>query len=712
MGDCHMIPSMRRLLFVAVVAFALALSCRSKDTDSPSFPGAPMVLISIDTLRADHLPAYGYGGVETPHLDALRKDAILFANAYSHCPLTLPSHVSILTGLLPPDHGVRDNLGYAFDGRKHPGLASFLKSKGYATGAAVSAYVLRGATGLSDSFDVYDDEIKVPPGSESASLAQRKGDETELRAARWLEAVSHGPFFLFFHIYEPHLPYDPPEPFKSRYPLAYDGEIATSDAIVGRLLDTLKERGLYDRSIVLLLSDHGEGLGEHGEADHGILLYREVLRVPLLLKLPRSRRGGETITRPVGLIDVAPTALALLGVPLPPTLRGSSLLGREEKSIYSETFYPRLHFGWSELRSLVDARYHFIDAPGPELYRVDSDPHERSNVIRDHEPLAHAMKAELGRSPGAFHAPFAADPEALEKLRSLGYLGGAAETSGEGALPDPKDHLREIDTIHKGFTLAASGRNLEALSVLGALLKENPRIVDVRFKVGEILLELGRPQEALEQLTATLAMSPSLALGVAPALARAQLALGKRDDAEASARLLLNGSPAEAHQLLAQIAFDRNDLEAADREARWLTQNPTTALDGTLIAAQVLLRRDRFQEALRLLDGARAKTGSPPPVSNIEFLRGDALARLNRLPEAEAAFRAEIQSFPKNSLAFARLAITCALEGRSVKEVYGILDSMEQSNPGAQTELLAARTLDSLGDRAGAETWRRRARRP
>ncbi|HWX25035.1 MAG TPA: sulfatase-like hydrolase/transferase, partial [Vicinamibacteria bacterium] len=178
MGDCHMIPSMRRLLFVAVVAFALALSCRSKDTDSPSFPGAPMVLISIDTLRADHLPAYGYGGVETPHLDALRKDAILFANAYSHCPLTLPSHVSILTGLLPPAHGVRDNLGYAFDGRKHPGLASFLKAKGYATGAAVSAYVLRGATGLSDSFDVYDDEIVVPPGSESASLAQRKGDET------------------------------------------------------------------------------------------------------------------------------------------------------------------------------------------------------------------------------------------------------------------------------------------------------------------------------------------------------------------------------------------------------------------------------------------------------------------------------------------------------------------------------------------------------
>ena len=293
---------------IPLLALTLAFGCGPR-----TYPGAPVVLISIDTLRADHLPAYGYSSVATPNIDALRGDSILFENAYSHCPLTLPSHLSLLTGVLPADHGVRSNLGYRFDGARHPTLARMLRAHGYATGAAVSAYVLRGATGISDSFDLYDDAVGGDvEWTRDLSTLQRPGLETARRALAWAESVRTKPFFLFVHVYEPHAPYDPPEPFRSRYGATYDGEVAASDGVVGELLTQLRHDGIYDRAIILLVSDHGEGLGDHGEQEHGILLYREALHVPLLLKLPGSREAGTRVQRPVGLIDVVPTIASLL----------------------------------------------------------------------------------------------------------------------------------------------------------------------------------------------------------------------------------------------------------------------------------------------------------------------------------------------------------------------------------------------------------------
>src|SRR6267142_1779277 len=296
---------MRALLLISLT---LAAGCGPRALPSLEFPGAPVILISVDTLRADRLPAYGYSKVETPSIDALQRDSMLFENAYSHCPLTLPSHLSMLTGLLPAEHGVRSNLCYRFDGNAHPTLARILRSHGYATGGAVSAYVLRGATGIDDSLDFFDDAVGGEvEWTRDLSLLQRPGGETARRALAWAERVKAGPFFLFLHIYEPHLPYEPPEPFRSRYGATYDGEIAASDGVVGEFLGQLKRDGIYDRAIVLLVSDHGEGLGDHGEQEHGILLYREVLQVPLLLKLPGSRGAGTRVKEPVGLIDIVPT---------------------------------------------------------------------------------------------------------------------------------------------------------------------------------------------------------------------------------------------------------------------------------------------------------------------------------------------------------------------------------------------------------------------
>ncbi|HYM60177.1 MAG TPA: sulfatase, partial [Thermoanaerobaculia bacterium] len=273
----------RRLAILIAVVALLATSCRRGEV-STSGKRAPVILISIDTLRADHLPLFGYKDVETPNIDALRRDGILFTNAFCHVPLTLPSHVTVLTGLLPPDNKVRNNIGYKLDPAV-PTLPGILKASGYATGASVSAYVLRGSTGLGPSFDFYDDAIASKPGTPVGSL-QRSGKASEEIAARWIGENDSKPFFFFLHLFEPHSPYTPPEPFRSRFRLPYDGEIATADAIVGDLLDFLRKRGLYDKAIIVLMSDHGEGLYEHGEPEHGIFLYREAIHVPLIVKLP------------------------------------------------------------------------------------------------------------------------------------------------------------------------------------------------------------------------------------------------------------------------------------------------------------------------------------------------------------------------------------------------------------------------------------------
>src|SRR5262245_132573 len=319
-------PSAVRWLLagLAGATLCLAFACGGAN-GSGSAAGAPVVVISVDTLRADHLPAYGYRGVATPGLDALRKDSVLFENAYSHVPLTLPSHTTIFTGLLPPQNGVRDNLGYAL-GPGPATLASWLKAKGYATGGAVSSIVLSHATGVSRGFDFYEDGIEPAKASQTISRVQRNGAETAALLTEWMRAHDKGPFFAFLHLFEPHSPYEPPEPFKSRYALPYDGEIARADDIVGVFLAGLKERGLYDRALIVFLSDHGEGLNDHGEDEHGVLLYREAIHVPLMVKLPGNRRAGETVAAPVALVDVFPTIVEGVGISPPAGLPGRSLL--------------------------------------------------------------------------------------------------------------------------------------------------------------------------------------------------------------------------------------------------------------------------------------------------------------------------------------------------------------------------------------------------
>ncbi|MFL6244548.1 MAG: sulfatase, partial [Thermoanaerobaculia bacterium] len=279
----------------AVLIALFAFACHR----APARP--PVILISIDTLRSDHLPAYGYRAIATPAIDRLAADGIVYEHAFSHVPLTLPSHTSIFTGLLPAHHGVRDNAGFRLDA-KTPTIASMLRAHGYATGGVVSAYVLRATTNASLGFDTYDDAIPFIEGAPTGNLA-RPGRDSIAIARQWIAAKSAQPFFAFVHLFEPHAPYEP----------TYDAEITTSDALVGELLDSLRASGIYDDALIILLSDHGEGLNEHGEKEHGVLLYREALQVPLIVKLPGNERRGTRVAEAVQLVDVLPTIAAVTG---------------------------------------------------------------------------------------------------------------------------------------------------------------------------------------------------------------------------------------------------------------------------------------------------------------------------------------------------------------------------------------------------------------
>ena len=696
-------------LLSAIICAAILAGCQRENAAAPSSPAAPVILISIDTLRADRLPAYGYQKVATPHIDALRSDGILFRNAYSHVPLTLPSHASILTGLLPTTHGVRNNLGYTLDASRHRTLPALLKERGYATGAAVSAFVLRAATGIADGFDFYDDAIAARGGGAAGNLS-RPGAVTLDAARKWLAARGGEPLLFMFHIFEPHAPYEPVEPFASQYQDAYDGEVAAADDLVGKFIATLKEKGIYDRAIVILLSDHGEGLNQHGEPEHGIFLYREAIQVPLIMKLPAGLRAGETIERPVGLADVAPTVASLVGID-GVQFDGRSLLDEvaEPTPVYAESYYGRIHLGWSELRSLVDERFHFIEAPRPELYDIRRDPLETVNVIDDERRQYARLRSRLAAMQEDFDAPTSISEEDAAKLAALGYLGSTRATPG-GPLPDPKDRIHELGAIVEAQRLAAEGNTAAAATALEKLLTTSPGSTDARIQLAQLLEADGRLEEAASEYRKVLTSAPELAGEVGGTLGSILLKLGRHDDAVAHARLAEKTNRPGMHLLLAQIELARGNLPRAAEEARAAASFGTARHDARLLLAQILVQRGEFGEALRRLDELEAEVSGErsPPLRGLHLTRGDALARLERVEEAIAAFNREIELFPLNRDAYARLALVYLLLDERPK-AHATLERMVRRSPTRESHLFAARTLEDLDDPAGARLWRSRA---
>ena len=667
-------PRARRPLAAAtfvslVVVLVAAAGCRRAST---AFRGAPVILISVDTLRADHLPAYGYAGVATPTLDALRKDSVLFENAYTHVPLTLPSHAAIMTGLLPPENGVRDNLGYrvAPDART---LAGFFQAAGYATGAAVSSIVLSHTTGMNRGFDFYDDDVEPTELNPSLGRVRREGGTTAASLSRWIESVKSKPVFAFLHLYDTHTPYEPPQPFRSRYPLAYDGAIARTDEVLGEFLGGLKKSGLYDRAIVVFLSDHGEGLGGHGEEEHGVLLYRETLHVPLFVKLPSSRLGGRSVRAPVGLTDVFPTLAALASLDVPKGLSGIALgphLASGDvpaRRIYSETLYPKIHYGWSDLASLAEARYHYIEAPRPELYDLQADPGELKDLSPGLPPAFRSLRAELGRMSRPVQPPGQSDPEQVKKLAALGYISAGPVVKPGEALPDPKDRIGVIEKLKNGFGALKEERFEDARRIFRDLVRENPAMMDVWQLLGQAELRLGNDAEAHRALVEAARLSPGnpqVLLGLSDYF----LETGNFAEARRHAELARDAGGTDAHERLAQIAAVEGDHRTAETEARAaLALYPNRRIPH-LILGRALRDRGDLPGALAELETAkRLSRPEEPPLFAVNFLRGDVLARLGNNRAAEEAFQRELRDFPGSAQAFTGLALLYASEGREAE---------------------------------------------
>jgi arylsulfatase A-like enzyme/Tfp pilus assembly protein PilF len=701
------------------VLLAAQLGCAREKSSSlgAQYAGAPLVLISIDTLRADHLPLYGYRNGSTPVLDQLGRDGIVFDDVYSHSPLTLPSHASLMSGLLPTRHGVRDNIGYALKPASRT-LAARFKSGGYATGAAVSSYVLRHQTGIADGFDFFDDAIEVAGSGESLADTQRDGRLTVDALGAWLDRQTDAKVFAFLHLYEPHTPYSPPA--AHRMPQPYDGEIAYADELVGRLLDRLKARGWLDRAIVAIVSDHGEGLGDHGETEHGILLYREALHVPWILRLPGGAGGGRRVAGTLGLVDVAATLIDLAGLD-PSGLDGqtvrTSLASKTpiDRGVYSETMYPRLHLGWSDLASATERKFRYIRAPIPELYDLSNDPGERQNLAAARAPTATALAAWIARSTeGAKPAePDAAPADVRERLKSLGYIGSSSvPLSSSTALPNPKDQIASFEALKRAIAVDGAGRTAEAIELYREILASNPRMVDGWESLAKALVATGRTKDAIGAFGKAIEVDPLkpephlalariYALERQPSLARQHAELGSRRD------------PGQGYEILAALMMDAGrPRDAAADARRSLEADPSRYMSHYLLGV-IAQQGGRCDEAVGHFERAiEAKRLDPRAVvRNLHSALGDCLARAGRAADAEREFKAELAAIADSAEAHVGLATLYKSQGRDA-EVRGVLAELvaRTPNPTGDTYWTVVHTLTVLGDAAGAREWAARGR--
>lgn len=694
------------MLRAPVIALSCALLLGTCAKPAHEVRRAPLILISIDTLRADRLSAYGATHVATPAIDRLAADGIVFENAYAHVPLTLASHVTMLTGTLPWQNGVRSNIGYRFEGDPAATLPKLLAQRGYVTGAAVSAYVLRAETGIGPLFDFYDDALHVSE-SETLGALQRNGEETSRVAMRWIDSVRERPFFLFLHLFEPHSPYEPAEAFRAKYADPYDGEIATVDAMLGRFLAELDRRQLYDDALIVLVSDHGEGLGDHGEAEHGVLLYREAIHVPLIVKLPAKEHAGRRVEAPAQLVDLLPTITAIAGAPAPKSAAGISLLDLAEgraaasRTIYGETLYPRLHLGWSHLRSVIDARHHYIESPAPELFDVVADAKETRNLRDERRRESHTFSRQLAAIPLNLTRPGNVSSEERARLAALGYLSAPASPS-QGALRNPRDHVSVLARIQESFALSAQGRHRESAALCREILRDDPDLVDVHVQLAATLRRLGRLAEARDAYREAIRRSPQLVNSLAVEVGKLELDLGNLDAAELNARQALTLNPAEAHLLLAGVHYARREWSAAEREARLAVgREDAPRAPALVLLARALVEQGKLGEALSTIERVRH------PLATLSSTRGDILARMGRTREAEAAFRDEIARFPTTSQAYVRLAILLASQ-RRFDEIEPTLEAMVTASPTPVTYQLAARAMSDLGNEEGARAFRKR----
>ena len=540
-----------KILLAVFVSFLPGLPCRAA-----AQPTLNVVLVTIDTLRPDHLGCYGYASIRTPTIDGLARAGVRFTQAYTPVPITLPAHTALLTGQYPLATGIHD-----FTGNKLPAqaitLAKILRDHGYTTAAFIGAAVLDSRFGLNQGFDTYFDHFDFGHMEEvHLDAIKRRGDQVVDEALKWLSLNPQRPFFVWIHLYDPHAPYNPPELFASRYRARpYDGEIAFADAQLGRFFAALRQRGIFDDSLIALVSDHGESLGEHGEKTHGFFIYNSTLHVPMIVRVPGV--VPRAVPDEVSLVDVLPTLLQALKIPTPSSVQGRSLLslvmGRPAENpsnLYAESYPPLLHFGWNLLQGLQWQGLKYIETTRPELYDTRADPRELHNLFGTRQALAQEMRERLQgvvrrftpAAGGLAGEKEVTDPALLESLRSLGYVtvsaGKIADANGNMLL-DPKDRIQVYEWVSDAMTDDQQGRINEALSKLQRAERAEPKSVSVHYLMARDYYRLQDFRHAAEHFQSALQLNPKYTQA-AYDLGLSQLAMGELDGAESSFKLALN----------------------------------------------------------------------------------------------------------------------------------------------------------------------------
>ena len=625
---------------------------------------APMnvVLITLDTLRADHLGAYGATEVKTPHLDRFASQGVVFDQVMTTAPLTLPAHSSIMTGQFPPKHGVRDNGGF-FLGPEQVTLAEVLTERGYQTGATVGAFVLDSKWGLDQGFGTYQDDFDLTHvKAMSLASVNRPGNEVVDLALKWMDGVADQRFFAWMHLYDPHAPYISPEPYRSEYRgHPYRGAIAFTDAQVGRVFDYLDARGLSDNTIVIVTADHGEGLGEHGEETHGFFVYESAMRVPLIVRAPGRGLTPRRVSQPVRSVDIMPTVLDLIGGAPTQPIEGVSLvplMSGEVRELpleaYGEAMYPLHHYGWSELTTLRSERFKLIDAPRPELYDLERDPHELTNLFEERRSVGDAMLRQLRdrKREMAADAPEAAppadvDPETRSRLAALGYVGSFVATSSEpsSGRADPKDKISLFNLMTTARDVAKEGdAGAEAIAMLRRVVDEDPNVIDGWFMLGNEFFKAANYPEAIKQFRRALELKPDYDLAIIN-MANSYRRMGQDDAALAGYEHYVTVDPKNAYvrYQIGEIYLDRKELERADAEfAQALAIDPKLA--SARVATGVLaFERQQLPQAVQLLKDALALK---PDVRLAHFNLALIAEARGDMASAETSYRAELAQHP------------------------------------------------------------------
>ncbi len=687
-----------RLWIYVMVIVCLSVPAAYGTGSSPQATEKPraIILISIDTLRADHLGCYGYTAIETPHIDALAKGGTLFSDAGSQVPLTFPSHVSLFTSTYPFFNGIEDN-GEILAPNVVT-LPVLLKFHAYRTAAVVGGYVMDHRFGLNRGFDLYDSGFDQPGNEESPTgEIKRLGADVVSIADRWLTTNSSSRIFLFVHFYDLHTPYNLPPSYSARFGTGYDAELRYVDEQVGTFLDFLRQRNLFDNSLVVLLADHGEGLEDHGEDAHGFLVYQSTIRVPLIVHWPAGSAGFPArVDEPVRLMDVAPTILEFVGIPAPPEFQGRSLMellrpdgSKTPRDIYSETLYPQMHFGCSALQALRSGRYKYIDAPKPELYDLAADPGEIRNIYSQRTAVALAQKEKLAALRARLRRQNPVpqrmlDPGTLARLRSLGYVAGSPEDSQPAeAGADPKDRVKDFREYGRALDLAGKGRIDESDLILKRLLARYPDLVEVRtnlawneqqaeryedavrdyqqvvktdpgdlkahYDFGVSLFRLGKPDEATREFQAALAISPFF---VPADDALGSIALQKKDYNQARAlfehALAINPYDYDAHYNLGTLSMLQGQWDAGERHLRVAMRVDSANPEPQIALGELYLKKGDLAKAYtEFLESIRLR----PKSASAHYDLGLVLQKQNKPNDAANEFRQALAIDPQFSAA-------------------------------------------------------------